>query len=833
MNLNTYTTSGANVSTTPEFLAVKIRRVHNFTRRFRHLAGGVVAVVCLLGLTSTASPRSQENFDAKWRFHLGDLQDGQKPSLKDSGWRKLDLPHDWSVEHAFSPTNASATGFLPGGIGWYRKTFASEKSWEGKNVFVTFDGVYRNADVWINGHHLGQRPFGYITFQHDLTRYLKKQGDNVLAVRVERENVADSRWYPGSGIYRHVWLTVTDPVHVPLWGNYITTPRATTDSADVVVRTEVTNTTLKAQSVRVVWQIIKPDGSKLREYSQGASLSPNSAHTYSQWQKISEPQLWSPDTPTLYLMSIRVFAGDKLVDETSTAFGIRTFYFDANKGFYLNGENMKLKGLCLHHDGGVVGAAVPEDVLLRRLKLVKEVGGNAVRCSHNPMAPELYRMCDELGLLVMDEAFDEWEIGKRKWVKGRNAGSAQRFGYSEDFEQWAEQDAADMVRRGRNHPSIIMWSIGNEIDYPTDPYVLEETRAVEGFAQDDRQPKQTRLAVVAPKLIAAIKRYDPTRPVTMALANVVSSEATGLAQMLDVVGYNYQEEDYARDHQAFPTRVIYGSENGRGNDQWQVVATNDYVSAQFLWVGFDFLGEAGEWPNHGSQAGLFDTRGFKKISAFHRQALWSDVPMVSLVVGRAQSDDGRRRWRRLEPRWHARNQDDRVAVVAFSNCERVELNLNGQRVESKSVGPERAVEFELAYEPGELVAIGYRGDTPVVTNSLATAGAPAGLEVEWDRDFLPADGRSVAHAVISVVDAQGNLVYSADNEISVELVGEGQLLGVDNGNLNDPTQLSKPEKKAEGGQVLALIEAGRSTGELKLRVAAKGLPPREASLELR
>jgi beta-galactosidase/beta-glucuronidase len=753
------------------------------------------------------------------------------PQADTAAWRQIDLPHDWSAEAEFSPTNASCTGFLPGGIGWYRKVFDTPVSWCGRKVFVEFDGVYRQADVWINGHELGQRPYGYSTFEYDLTPFLVTNGLNVLAVRVERKDVADSRWYPGSGIYRHVWLTVTHPVHVPLWGNYITTPRANAESADLVARTEVTNETAGAQSVRVTWQIEKPDGGTLVENSQSEVLPPGGGHTFALWQKVAAPVLWSPDKPTLYTMASRVFVDGALADETRTPFGIRTFYFDANKGFFLNGQNLKLKGACMHHDGGVVGAAVPEDVLARRLRLLKEIGVNAVRCSHNPMSPELYDLCDRLGLLVMDEAFDEWEIGKRKWVEGRNVGSANRFGYSADFEAWAERDCADMVRRDRNHPCIILWSIGNEIDYPTDPYVLSETRAVEGFAQDARQPQQTRLAVVAPKLIAAVKRHDTTRPVTMALANMVSSDATGLAQMLDVVGYNYQEQDYAKDHQAFPARVIYGSENGRGLEPWRAVADNPFIAGQFLWVGFDFLGEAGQWPNHGSQAGLFDTRGFKKAAALNRQALWSDAPMVAAVVAAPPSEgEGRGRRGRLEPRWTWPEKTGRLRVMAFSNCERVELRLNGRELETKPVSDARSVSFDVDYQPGELMAVAFRGGVAVATNTLVSAGEPVALRMEVDRTSLRADGCGVAHAVVSVVDARGNLVDTAVNPVTAEVEGAGRLLGVDNGDQNDPTALSSPTKKANGGQVLVLLQAGRTAGTLTLKVAAPGL--RGTSLQM-
>jgi beta-galactosidase len=798
----------------------------------RFLSGILLSSGLLVGcIASGAAVREHMLFDVGWRFHLGDLAGGEKPELDDSAWRVLDLPHDWSAEAQFSPTNASCTGYLPGGIGWYRKTFTGEAAWSGRRVLVTFDGVYRNADVWVNGHHLGQRPYGYSTFQHDLTPFVVTNRPNVLAVRVERENVADSRWYPGSGIYRHVWLTVAHPVHVPLWGVYFTTARADAQSADVVLHTEVTNETSTAQAVRVAWQLIPPDGAGLAELTASETLAPGAGHTFSQWQKVAAPKLWSPGSPALYTVVTRVLVGGELVDETRTPLGIRTFYFDANLGFFLNGKSLKLKGLCLHHDGGVVGAAVPEDVLARRLRLVQEIGGNAIRCSHNPMAPELYDLCDRLGLLVLDEAFDEWEIGKRKWVEGRNVGKAGRFGSSAAFAQWGERDCADMVRRDRNHPCVILWSLGNEIDYPTDPYVLGATRTVEGFAQEAHQPQQTRLTVVAPKLIAAVKCYDATRPVTMALANMTSSDATGLAQMLDAVGYNYQEDTYASDHRAFPARVMYGSEDGRSFESWKAVAENGYIAGQFLWVGFDFLGEAGEWPNHGSQSGLFDTRGFKKAGAWQRQALWAEAPMVALGVEPPRAGGGfRMRGVRFAPHWNWPAGTGRVTAVVFSNCERVELRLNGRTVDAKPVAENRTASFEVAYTPGELMAVGFRGAQAVVTNVLVTAGPAAALKLELDRKSLPADGRSVAHATVSVVDAAGNLVYLAQDAVTAEAEGAGRLLGLDNGDQRDPSALSSPSKNVRGGQALLLLQSGRSSGTLRAKVTAPGLRPAEVLL---
>ncbi|MCA9241072.1 MAG: DUF4982 domain-containing protein, partial [Planctomycetales bacterium] len=729
--------------------------MHRNTQRILVL---LTAAFVLTGSAGFAydSPRNKQSFDFDWRFHLGDVSEAKDSGFDDSSWRQLNLPHDWSVEHPFSQDHASGTGYLPGGVGWYRKTFTAPPEWQGKEVSIYFDGVQRNSQVWVNGHKLGGRPYGYIPFSFRLTPLLKVGEENVVAVRVARENVADSRWYPGTGVYRHVWLHVTEPVHVAQWGTFVTTPRVSAEKADVTISNEIVNDSEKRVEATVVTKIMNSSGASLPEQTIEVSLEPGESRTVAQWQEVPNPSLWSPDSPTQYAAVTQVRHGKSIVDEVSTPFGIRTFHFDADKGFFLNGQPMLIKGLCLHHDAGVVGAAVPDRVLERRLQQVKQLGANAVRCSHNPMAEELYALCDKLGLLVMDEAFDEWELGKRKWVKGRNVGRAQRFGYNEDFEEWAERDAADMVRRSRNHPSIILWSIGNEIDYPGDPYAHPEFFDPAAPPVEEGSPQAARLAVVAPRLIAAVKRHDPTRPVTMALSNMPASNDIGLASMLDVVGYNYQEQFYDADHAEFPARVIYGSENGQGPQSWQVVEEKPFVSSLYYWVGFDFLGEAGEWPNHGSRSGVFDTRGYLKEFSYGHLARWSDRPVVRLLVaGRAREDGRRRRGFRFpqHPRlWRAEEEGDRLRVLVLSNCDNVELKLNGDRIELDAGGRGPFLQAVVPYTSGELRAVGVRDGQHETEDSLRTPGAPARLELATDRSQLVADGQDVAHLDLQLVD---------------------------------------------------------------------------------
>ena len=772
-------------------------------------------------------------FDENWRFQLGDTQGAEQPLFRAENWRAVDLPHDWSAEHDFSPTNASGTGFLPGGTAWYRKEFTLPEKLRGRRVSVEFDGVYRNSDIWINGTHLGHRPSGYIGFDHDLTAHLRFGSNaNVIAVRVERDNVADSRWYTGSGIYRHVRIVDTDPVHIAPWGVFVTTPQFTAGAADVHTRAEVVNGSNDARVLRIQTRVSDTMGVTVSEAEDTHALAAGDSYVFSTWQKVPDPELWSPQAPNLYTLTTRVLSGRTLLDEVRTPFGIRVFHFDPDSGFFLNGTNLLLKGVCLHHDAGVVGAAVPGEVLKRRLQLVKDLGANAVRCSHNPMAPELYSLCDALGLMVMDEAFDEWEIGKRKWEKGRNTGTAERFGYAEAFEEWAERDLSDMVRQHRNHPSIIMWSIGNEIDYPTDPYVHPESRIDQDFSGFSRKgmPSVTRLSVVAPQLIAAVKREDPTRPITMALANVLAANGTGLAAMLDVAGYNYQEKEYAQDHRDFPHRVIYGSENSKRADSWRVVRDRDHVSGLFLWVGFDFLGEANAWPWHGSTAGVFDRCGFPKTSAFQFEAFWKQVPVVRLVSSlRSASEDSEKARAQSAPHWtwDARPGDP-TTVTAYSNCDELDLLLNGISLGRKEIGDAASARWEVPYEQGRLVAIGFVKGVEQARDELRTAGRPTHLVAKTDSESLQPGG--VAHLVLLAVDSEGIVAPHTDIPITLTVTGAGRLLGLDNGKQNDPTPLRSPTRVPAVGRLLAIIQAGKSQGTLTVQASAPGIEPLELAI---
>jgi len=774
------------------------------------------------------SPRVRQSFDFDWRFHLGDVPAASAPGFADAAWRQLDVPHDFSAEGAFAPTNASGTAYLPGGIGWYRKSFTAPSDWKDKVVSIEFDGVSMNSEVWINGHLLGQRPYAYSSFAYELTPYLDIGGTNVLVVRADHSEIADSRYYVGSGIYRHVWLVATDKIHVPRHGFYITTPRVSAESAEVKIETTVQNQTPDASEIELITRLIAPDGKVVGEVSNRTRIEGKSDWSAEQHAEIARPKLWSPDTPALYKAVTIVRAAGKTVDSLETPFGVRSIRFDAQTGFFLNGEPMKFKGICLHHDAGAVGAAVPDKVLERRLRLAKEIGCNAVRTSHNPMAPELYDLCDRLGLMVMDEAFDEWTGPKHKWIEGRNVGTPSLHGYSEFFEQWSAADLREMVLRDRNHPSIMLWSIGNEIDFRNDPF----SYPADGDEYDTNKPSAEVLARTAPGLIKIVHACDPSRPVTAALANLPASNATRLADLLDVVGYNYQIEQYAKDFARYPNRKIVGSETGWGLEYYEI-CKNPRVTGQFLWVGFDFLGEAGAWPSRGSMSGLFETCGFLKPRAFLRAALWSEQPAVYLGV-RAPVDPERGAGfgARIESHWNWQN-DSRaeLPVEAFSNCKSVELFLNGKSLGTKT-STNGIFRWRVPFQPGEVKAVASQDGRQVQTR-LITAGAPARLELIPDQTNLAADGRDVSQIELRLVDKRGVLVPNGAASCSVKVSGAGRLLGMDNGDQRDMTPLKEPSRKLNQGRAFLVVQSLRQAGPITVTVSAQGFPDAKLNLHVR
>ena len=770
-----------------------------------------------------ADARVTQDFDANWLFSKGDFAAAMMPVFEDSGWQRVNVPHDWSSDGPFSADFASGTGYAPGGIGWYRKHFRLDSNQADKVVTIEFDGVYDDSEVWINGQFVGGRPYGFSSFQLELTPFVKfGSGDNVVAVRVDHSRFADSRYYTGSGIYRNVRLVITDKLRVAHWGVYVTTPEVEKDSADVRVETEIENSSADTNNFSLQSDILAPDGTIVATARTEAS-APTSK--IAQEFTVHNPQLWNLDDPKLYRVVSKIVSGTTTLDETTNDFGIRKFHFDADKGFSLNGTTLKLKGVCLHHDAGPLGAAVPDAVLERRLRALKEIGVNAIRTSHNPPDPALLDFCDRLGFFVMDEAFDEFTPGKNKWVAGRNAGVASHFGYSEIFAEWSVRDISDLVRRDRNHPSIILWSIGNEVDYANDPF----SDPVLGNNYQPENPLAKNLVTCAQPLIAAVKSLDPTRPVTAALATVAMSNAAGLAQLLDAVGYNYQESRYAEDHRNFPQRIIYGSENSHQYNAWLAVRDNNYIAGQFLWTGADYLGEANEWPNRANGAGLLDLCSFKKPLAWFRQSLWSDKPMVYLCA--AAGFGGRRGFGGVES-WNWPTNST-VTVQCYANCPEVTLTLNGKAVGAKKISEavNGVLRWQIPFEPGTLKAVGSADGRELCSYALQTAGAASRVELLPDTTQLRTDGKSVCQVEFRIVDANGVRVTDARPEVTFEMTGPARILGIGNGDLNSVEDCKTNTHRAFQGRGLAILQTTAASGDITLKATAPGLASASVTLQ--
>lgn len=773
-------------------------------------------------------------FNDHWQFHLGDT------TATANKWRTLSLPHDWSIEQPFSEEWASATAYLPGGIGWYQKTFTPDAKWRGQKVSIYFDGVYKNSEVWINGHYLGKRPNGFIAFEYDITPYLLWGKANTIKVKVDHTEFADSRWYTGSGIYRNVYLITRDAVNIHPWDVAFSTPEVNSSKTTILVKADVTNTLATSQPVTVKLNLLKKTGGLAFSKTITLNAKPGKNPIVFQ-QALTSPQLWSVEHPELYYMQLQVMRNGKEVNQVNQMVGIRSIRFDKDNGFFLNGTNMKLKGVCIHDDAGALGVAVPREVWVRRLTILKEAGVNSLRLSHNPHAGYLYDLCDEMGFLVMDEAFDEWELGKNKWVKGWNEGTPSKDGYHEYFKEWAHRDLADMVKRSRNHPSIIMWSIGNEIDYPNDPYTHEVLNTgrnpqIYGRGYMANHPSATALGRIAADLVKVVKEIDLTRPVTAALAGVVMSNEVGYPDALDVVGYNYQEYRYADDHKKYPNRVIYGSENGMALKAWNAVDSNKYISAQYLWTGIDYLGEAGKWPQRSNGAGLMDLAGFKKPEYFYRQSLWAEKPMVYIAARELKQNQDNGIWshRSVLPTWNWET-GSRLRLECFTNCPEAELFINGKSLgkQLRDTAANHMPAWNVSYEPGEVLVKGYKNGKIAATYVLKTAGEAAALNAVADHTTFEGPGKHLSQIEVTVTDKNGVPVYAAENEIAVAITGKARLLGMENGSTTSHENYQAPKHKALHGKMLLYIETNGQPGPVVVKCSSAGLKPCEVKINVK
>jgi len=776
-------------------------------------------------------------FNENWLFYAGEQSDAMNPDFNDSRWRKLDLPHDWSIEGTLSPSLASCTGYLPGGIGWYRKKFMAPAGSEGKKIFIYFEGIYNRSTVYLNGKELGHRPNGYVSFAYDMTPYIKPGDENIIAVRVDHSRYADSRWYTGSGIYRDAWLITSGPVHFDLWGVTYQTVRASDKEALIRVTADVKNESPSVAATEVFFEIAGPNGPAIAKKSVKLKINPGSTGKLAADLLIKNPGLWSPGSPSLYKISSSLAVNGEKAEKTLINAGIRTLQFDPDKGFALNGKWMKMKGVCIHHDAGVLGSAVPREVWERRLKTLKSLGCNAIRMSHNLQAPDVYDLCDELGFLVIDEGFDEFEFPKKKWLKGWNVGEPGFDGTYDFFEEWSSRDVESMVLRDRNHPSIVMWSIGNEVDYPNDPYshpILdgsEFSQPVSG-GYDPKKPNAERLGPIGKRLSGVIRAIDTSRPVTGALAGVIMTNETEYPKYLDVVGYNYTENRYETDHKKYPERIIYGSENGHGYAQWKAVRDNEYIFGQFIWTGIDYLGESRQWPSRGFNSGMIDLAGFIKPRGYFRMAMWSDEPVTRLGTYRLTRFSRRGLSDSAQPLWNY-NEGDTIRVVCYTNCHQSQLSLNGQLIGGMTdLNDETGIIFwDIPFKPGKLEVSGYKNGIKAATHSIVTSGRPYEIKTIPDRTVMVPE-KDLVHVEIQIADQNGNPVLLSDDEITCTVSGPVRLLGLESASNTDMANWKDNVQRVYNGRMIAYIQSTGEKGTATVSFTSPWLLPGKVNLTI-
>jgi beta-galactosidase len=765
-------------------------------------------------------------FDFDWRFHRGGAQRAEMPEFDDSKWRVIDLPHDWSIEDLpgtkspFDPDAISQVsgGFTIGGTGWYRKTFTVPSDQKNKRIHIQFDGVYMNADFWLNGQHLGNHAYGYTSFWFDVTDKIKLGEKNIIAVQVKNEG-QNSRWYSGSGIYRHVWLKILEPVHVSPWGIYITTPGANTSFAKVNIKTNVTNTTVNASQVKLVTRILNSKGAEVAKTDSQQQTNSNTSNEFSQELSVNSPELWSIESPTLYSAVTEAYSNDKLTNKTETKFGIRTISFDATNGFQLNGKTIKLKGGCVHHDNGPLGSKAYDRAEERKVELLKASGYNAIRSSHNPPSSAFLDACDRLGMLVIDEAFDMWRIANNP------------NDYHLYFDDWWQRDIESMVLRDRNHPSVIIWSIGNEIRDMETPKVID----------------------VAKMLGDYIRKLEPTRPVAAAVNNLRPQKDPFFAT-LDICGYNYasggdhmQESLYSQDHKRLPERIMMGSESYplEAFGAWMGVVDNPWVIGDFVWTAFDYIGEAsigwrGYWQEYNfypwnlAFCGDIDICGWKRPQSYYRDALWKENQISVFVKPPKPSfplNPNKQSWSKWE--WHdvvadwnwAGYENKPLDVSVYSSCEEVELFINNKSLGKKQTTRDAkfTATWQVSYQAGTLKAIGYTDGKQIASSQLQTAKQPIKLKLSEDRSLIKADGQDLSYITVELVDSNGVRNPKAENLVKFKVEG-GTIVGVGNANPVSLESYKSPQRKAWQGRCLVIVKSTDKPGNIALTASADGLP---------
>jgi beta-galactosidase len=801
-----------------------------------------------------------QNFTENWKFTLADsTMNASSPTFDDSAWRTLNLPHDWSIESDFGKDFPASPGggALPGGLGWYRKSFTVDKTNNGKRIYIDFDGVYRNSEVWINGTSIGKRPYGYISFRYDLTPYIKFGENNVIAVKVDNSKQPNSRWYSGSGIYRNVWLTTTNPVHVDQWGTYVTTPNINADSAEVAIQTMIKNDEGNQRTVRVEQSLYDAEGKLVTKIDGSLYVSAGKAYQYLQKLVVKKPTLWNIENPYLYKLVTRTYAISRLTDEYVTTVGIRSFTFDVKKGFILNGKRVKINGVCNHHDLGALGAAVNTRAIERQLQILKDMGCNGIRTSHNPPAPELLDLCDKMGFIVMDEAFDMWLKQKTK------------NDYSIDFPEWHVRDLTDMITRDRNHPSIFFWSIGNEVgeqwgetktkemDLQTANVLLNNRKVVDN--EDVRLVILGKFALLTRHLVDVTKSVDPTRPVSAACNGTDANNPLFKSEALDLIGFNYHESEYEGITKRYPTKPFIVTESvsslqSRGfyvnpsdsiivspkrwdlpyssstqmcsaydnshapwgsthEATWKIVKKYDHVAGQYIWTGFDYLGEPTPywWPSRSSFFGIIDLAGFPKDVYYMYQSEWTTKDVLYIF-----------------PHWNWKAGQTVDVWAYYNNADEVELYLNGQSLGKRSkLGEDLHVMWRVPFTPGTLKAVSRKDGKEVLTREIKTAGIPVSIRLKADRSSIAADGKDLSFVTVELIDKDGNASPVANQLVKFMLEGEGAIVGTDNGDQNDHVSLKKPERHLFYGKCLAIVQSTKEGGNIVLKAVVEGLPNQE------
>ena len=817
-----------------------------------------ILLICLFMASCMTVTENTEpvSFNEGWKFHKGEAKNAQYLSFDDSSWRNQNLPHDWAIEGPFDIEYNARCGGLPfHGEGWYRKSFNVPKNLKGKHVSLHFDGAMYNAKIWLNGVLIGNRPNGYIGFSVKLSEYLNYGGGNLIAVQLTPEDLS-SRWYPGAGIYRNTWLEINNPVHVPKWGTFITTPKITDKLANINIKTEIENTTSINKTITIQTIIFSKENQELSSISEAISVNKNEISIINQSTEIANPKLWGLQSPYLYRAETKLFEKGNLIDTYNTTFGVRTIEYGSDFGFKLNDKSTKFQGVCLHHDLGPLGTAVNRRATERQLEIMQDMGVNAIRTSHNPPSPEQVQLCDEMGLMIQIEAFDMWEKPKVK------------NGYSKVFNEWHEKDLRNMIRAFRNSPSVVMWSIGNEI--------LEQSDKINGKR-------------IANELAMICKQEDPTRPTTAGFNYYPAPIKNGLASAIDLVGWNYKPRKYSEITERNPDWVIYGSEtsstvSSRGvyhlpiekyelheslqitsydiigppwayppDIEFESLENNPNNLGEFIWTGFDYLGEPtpfggkdnstngywnGNWPARSSYFGAVDLCGLPKDRFYLYQSQWTKDPMVHVL-----------------PHWNWEGMEGKkIPVFSYTNCDEVELFVNGKSHGKKIKGIDKTpipinfidweggryqgdfmspyrLHWNVPYEAGELKVIGYIDGKKVTEKQINTAKKPAKIELVPDRNLIKSDREDMSFVTVRILDIEGNLCPNSENLVEFELKGEGEIVAVGNGNPATTELFQSNQRKAFSGQCMVYIKASSSPGEIILKAKSDGLEGADITIQ--